>query len=95
MFTPHLLPMIRGILSTLYAPLTREVDLQTLFEERYADEPFVDVMPAGSTPDTRSVRASNMLPDRRHRRDRTATSSACIAVRTTSSRAPPARRSRT
>ncbi len=60
-FTPHLLPMIRGILSTLYAPLTRECDVQKLFEDRYADEPFVDVMPAGSSPDTRSVRASNML----------------------------------
>jgi N-acetyl-gamma-glutamyl-phosphate reductase len=60
-FTPHLLPTIRGILSTLYAPLTRDVDVQQLFEERYANEPFVDVMPAGSAPDTRSVRASNML----------------------------------
>jgi N-acetyl-gamma-glutamyl-phosphate reductase len=60
-FTPHLTPMIRGILSTLYAPLTRDVDVQALFEKRYAGEPFVDVMPAGSSPDTRSVRASNML----------------------------------
>ena len=60
-FTPHLLPTIRGILSTLYAPLTREVDVQKLFEDRYAGEPFVDVMPAGSSPDTRSVRASNVL----------------------------------
>ena len=60
-FTPHLTPMIRGILSTLYAPLTRDVDVQALFEKRYAGEPFIDVMPAGSSPDTRSVRASNML----------------------------------
>ncbi|MEP7064120.1 MAG: N-acetyl-gamma-glutamyl-phosphate reductase [Betaproteobacteria bacterium] len=60
-FTPHLVPMIRGILSTLYAPLTRDVDLQALFEKRFAGEPFVDVLPAGATPDTRSVRASNML----------------------------------
>ncbi|MEO8849990.1 MAG: N-acetyl-gamma-glutamyl-phosphate reductase [Casimicrobiaceae bacterium] len=60
-FTPHLTPMIRGILSTLYAPLTRDIDLQQLYEKRFAGEPFVDVMPAGSTPDTRSVRASNML----------------------------------
>jgi len=59
-FTPHLTPMIRGIHATLYAPLTRtDVDLQRLFEERYAGEPFVDVMPAGSTPDTRSVRGAN------------------------------------
>jgi N-acetyl-gamma-glutamyl-phosphate reductase len=60
-FTPHLVPMIRGILSTLYAPLIGSVDLQALYEKRYAGEPFVDVMPAGSAPDTRSVRASNML----------------------------------
>jgi N-acetyl-gamma-glutamyl-phosphate reductase len=61
LFTPHLTPMIRGILSTLYAPLTRDADLQALFEQRYAGEPFVDVMPPGSAPDTRSVRASNMV----------------------------------
>jgi N-acetyl-gamma-glutamyl-phosphate reductase len=60
-FTPHLVPMIRGILSTLYAPLTRDIDLQALFEKRFAGEPFVDVLPADATPDTRSVRASNML----------------------------------
>jgi N-acetyl-gamma-glutamyl-phosphate reductase len=60
-FTPHLVPMIRGILSTLYAPRTRDIDIQQLFEQRYAHEPFVDVMPPGSSPDTRSVRASNML----------------------------------
>jgi N-acetyl-gamma-glutamyl-phosphate reductase len=61
-FTPHLTPMIRGILATLYAPLKNPaVDLQALYEKRYAGEPFVDVMPAGSLPDTRSVRASNTL----------------------------------
>jgi len=61
-FTPHLTPIIRGILATLYAPLRDpSVDLQALYEKRYEDEPFVDVMPAGSLPDTRSVRASNML----------------------------------
>jgi N-acetyl-gamma-glutamyl-phosphate reductase len=60
-FTPHLVPMIRGILSTLYAPRTRDIDVQQLFESHYANEPFVDVMPPGSAPDTRSVRASNML----------------------------------
>ncbi|MBX3612809.1 MAG: N-acetyl-gamma-glutamyl-phosphate reductase [Burkholderiaceae bacterium] len=61
-FTPHLVPMVRGIFSTLYARLTpagRKVDLQALYEKRFAGEPFVDVMPAGSTPETRSVRASN------------------------------------
>jgi N-acetyl-gamma-glutamyl-phosphate reductase len=58
-FVPHLTPMIRGIHATLYGRLTREVDLQSLFEQRYANEPFVDVMPAGSLPDTRSVRGAN------------------------------------
>ncbi len=67
-FTPHLVPMIRGILATLYAPLaTRGVDLQALYEKRYANEPFVDVMPPGSMPDTRSVRASNTLRIAVHR----------------------------
>jgi N-acetyl-gamma-glutamyl-phosphate reductase len=59
-FTPHLTPLIRGIHATLYARITREADFQQLFEKRYAGEPFVDVMPAGSHPDTRSVRAANM-----------------------------------
>ena len=58
-FVPHLTPMIRGIHATLYGRLTRDVDLQALFEQRYANEPFVDVMPAGSHPETRSVRGSN------------------------------------
>jgi N-acetyl-gamma-glutamyl-phosphate reductase len=60
-FVPHLVPMIRGIEATLYArlkALTAE-DLQALFEQRYRDEPFVDVMPAGSHPETRSVRGVN------------------------------------
>lgn len=58
-FVPHLTPMIRGIHATLYAGLKTDADLQGLFEQRYANEPFVDVMPAGSLPDTRSVRGSN------------------------------------
>ena len=58
-FTPHLTPMIRGIHATLYARLTAEADLQAHYEKRYALEPFVDVMPAGSHPDTRSVRGAN------------------------------------
>ncbi|MDO8464355.1 MAG: N-acetyl-gamma-glutamyl-phosphate reductase [Gallionella sp.] len=58
-FVPHLTPMIRGIHATLYGRLTSEVDLQALFEQRYANEPFVDVMPAGSHPETRSVRGAN------------------------------------
>ena len=59
-FVPHLTPMIRGIHATLYGKLNKQCDLQTLFEQRYADEPFVDVMPYGSHPETRSVRGSNV-----------------------------------
>lgn len=60
-FVPHLLPIVRGIHSTLYATLLdANVDLQALFEERYAAEPFVDVMPAGAHPQTRSVRGANV-----------------------------------
>lgn len=58
-FVPHLTPMIRGIHATLYARITREEDFQQLFEQRYADEPFVDVLPPRSHPETRSVRAAN------------------------------------
>jgi N-acetyl-gamma-glutamyl-phosphate reductase len=58
-FVPHLTPLIRGIHATLYARVTKEADFQALYEKRYAGEPFVDVMPAGSHPDTRSVRAAN------------------------------------
>ncbi|PCH65080.1 MAG: N-acetyl-gamma-glutamyl-phosphate reductase [Gammaproteobacteria bacterium] len=59
-FVPHLTPMIRGIHATLYGRLTQDVDLQALFEQRYADEPFVDILPAGSHPETRSVRGANI-----------------------------------
>ncbi|MDO9320425.1 MAG: N-acetyl-gamma-glutamyl-phosphate reductase, partial [Pseudomonas sp.] len=60
-FVPHLTPMIRGIHATLYATVAdRSIDLQGLFERRYANEPFVDVMPAGSHPETRSVRGANV-----------------------------------
>ena len=71
-FTPHLVPMIRGMHSTLYGRLTREIsneELQTLFEEQYKDAPFVDVMPFGSHPETRSTRGSNMLRLALHRPD--------------------------
>lgn len=69
-FTPHLAPMIRGMHSTLYARLTADIGnqaLQALFEDAYRDEPFVDVLPFGSHPETRSVRASNMLRLALHR----------------------------
>jgi len=59
-FVAHLTPMIRGIHATLYAELSADVDVQALFEERYRNEPFVDVMPSGSHPQTRSVRGSNV-----------------------------------
>jgi len=59
-FVPHLTPLIRGIHATLYAKITKSVDLQALFESRYANEHFVDVLPKGTHPETRSVRGSNL-----------------------------------
>ena len=60
-FTPHLMPMIRGIHATVYADAVAGADrVQAVFEEFYRDEPFVDVMPAGSHPETRSVRGANL-----------------------------------
>ncbi len=59
-FVPHLTPMIRGIHATLYGKITGDVsDVQALFEQRYQNELFVDVLPQGSHPDTRNVRGSN------------------------------------
>lgn len=69
-FVPHLVPMIRGMFSTLYVRILPEAintDFQALYEKRYANEAFVDVMPAGSLPETRSVRASNNLRIAVHR----------------------------
>ena len=69
-FTPHLLPMIRGIHSTLYArllPNAMSLDVQAIYHDFYADSAFVDVMPPGSTPETRSVRGSNYLRIAVHR----------------------------
>jgi len=66
-FVPHLTPLIRGIHSTLYARLSADIDLQALYEKRYADEPFVDVMPAGTHPETRSVRGANLCRIAVHR----------------------------
>ena len=59
-FVPHLTPLIRGIHATLYAKITKNVDFQALFEARYANEHFVDVLPKGTHPETRSVRGSNL-----------------------------------
>ncbi len=59
-FVPHLMPMIRGIHATLYTDVIADIgNVQTLVEDYYRDEPFVDVLPAGSQPETRSVRGSN------------------------------------
>ena len=72
-FTPHLVPMIRGMHSTLYATLTGKGltmtndELQALFVDTYKGEAFIDVMPFGSMPDTRSTRGSNMLRIALHR----------------------------
>ncbi len=66
-FVPHLTPLVRGIHATLYARLTNEVDLQELFETRYKQERFVDVLPKGSHPETRSVRGSNQCRIAVHR----------------------------
>jgi len=66
-FVPHLTPIIRGIHATLYARITREADFQALYESRYAGEPFVDVLPPRSHPDTRSVRAANVCRIAIHR----------------------------
>jgi N-acetyl-gamma-glutamyl-phosphate reductase len=69
-FTPHLVPMIRGMHSTLYARLQKPLDnaeLQSMLEDCYRDEPFVDVMPFGSHPETRSVRGANTLRISLHR----------------------------
>lgn len=60
-FTPHLMPMVRGIHATVYAAASGPADkIQTVYEDYYRDEPFVDVMPAGSHPETRSVRGANV-----------------------------------
>jgi N-acetyl-gamma-glutamyl-phosphate reductase len=67
-FVPHLTPLIRGIHATLYARLSKtDVDLQALYEKRYAGEPFVDVLLAGSHPETRSVRGANICRIALHR----------------------------
>ncbi len=63
-FTPHLVPMIRGMLSTIYVKLSKvglQANIHTVYEARYQAEQFVDVLPAGTMPETRSVRGSNHL----------------------------------
>ncbi len=65
-FVPHLVPMVRGIEATLYAELTEEAQamplsaIHALYEQAYANEPFVDVLPLGATPETRAVKGTNV-----------------------------------
>jgi N-acetyl-gamma-glutamyl-phosphate reductase len=69
-FVPHLVPMIRGMQATLYARLLQPLDvdaLQSVYAARYRDEPFVDVLPSGSHPETRSVRGTNLCRIALHR----------------------------
>jgi len=67
-FVPHLMPMIRGIHATLYATTSNaDIDLQNIFISRYSNEPFIDVMPQGAHPETRSVRGANVCRIAAHR----------------------------
>ncbi len=59
-FVPHLLPLILGIHATLYAKMTQKLDLQNLYEAEFVNETFVDVMPAGAHPETRSCKGTNL-----------------------------------
>ena len=66
-FVPHLLPIIRGIHTTLYVDLKQDIDVQALYEQHYANEPFVDVLEPNSYPETRTVRGSNSCRIALHR----------------------------
>jgi N-acetyl-gamma-glutamyl-phosphate reductase len=66
-FVPHLLPIIRGIHSTLYVDLKQDVDVQALYEQHYSSEPFVDILAPNSYPETRTVRGSNFCRIALHR----------------------------
>ena len=61
-FVPHLLPINRGILTTIYVDLIEksDIDVQAIFASAYTDEPFVDVLPPGQQPTIKSVRGSNI-----------------------------------
>lgn len=64
LFMPHLMPAIRGIYATIYVRLNeigRSIDLFELYQTVYKDEPFIDILPEGVMPETRSVRASNLV----------------------------------
>lgn len=66
-FVPHLVPMVRGIEATLYVEPCESFDPQAVFEAHYSEEPFVDVMPAGSLPETRTVKTTNLCRLALHR----------------------------
>jgi N-acetyl-gamma-glutamyl-phosphate reductase len=67
-FVPHLIPMIRGIHATLYGQISGNIEnVQELFEQRYKNELFVDVLAEGEHPDTRNVRGSNKCQIAIHR----------------------------
>lgn len=60
-FIPHLVPMVRGIFATLYMNLQQsDLDITDIYTTRYMNEPFVDILPNTSQPDTRGVRGTNM-----------------------------------
>ena len=59
-FVPHIVPMIRGIHATIYVRLTKSLDAQKIFESYFSDEAFIDIVPKGSHPETRSVRGTNI-----------------------------------
>jgi N-acetyl-gamma-glutamyl-phosphate reductase len=61
-FVPHLIPMDRGILTTLYLVLTKRwktEEVLNTFQEHYQKEPFVRIYPKGKFPNTKDVRGSN------------------------------------
>lgn len=63
-FVPHLVPMIRGMFTTIHLQLTEQgcgIDWHDVVNTHYQNEPFIDVLPVGQLPDTRSVRGSNRL----------------------------------
>jgi len=62
-FVPHLIPMSRGIHASIYAIEKQQYDIeqiQEVFEQKYQDEPFVDVLSSGSHPETRTVKGANI-----------------------------------
>jgi N-acetyl-gamma-glutamyl-phosphate reductase len=66
-FVPHLVPMVRGILATVYARITRTPTSRRCTRSATRSEPFVDVLPPGSQPETRWVRGTNQCRIAVHR----------------------------